>query len=243
MLQQTIRIVLLAFALGFTFSASHARGEMVFEVSTPGTFIDISGTGTALSTGDDTTLTVTSNFLGSQMRVGNNGGVAFGSSGNLHWSNQNLPNSLAFGSAEAFLPFWDDLDSESGTVYIQDFSDRFVIQWDEMNHYPGNQARTQGITFQAQIFSRAADAAGGDIVAQFLYLDTTFANNQSQWNDGISATIGWQFGSEAMVYSFNTASVSAGTVLTLRSVPEPTTFAMFAVTGMALFRRNRKNQP
>lgn len=225
--------------------APDCRAEIALELrdDVVGAFVDIKGTGNLLSLTDDGESTQFSSFLGRNIRIGNNGGVALSSSGNLAWRNRTLPSNQAFGNSdESFLPFWDDLDSESGGVYWQDLSDRLVVQWDDRNHYPGTVV-TSGITFQAQIFKSSADAAAGDVVAQFIYTDTNFAASQSFWDNGASATVGYQNASTSLQWSYNQAVITTGTVITLQAViPEPSSLMMGIIAGAPLlFRRRRRN--
>ena len=234
-----IAILLIAGLIVPAYSCGEIALEFRDDVS--GTFNDISGTGNFVNLSDDGERTRYSSVLGRDFRIGNNGGVGLTSNGNLSWLNTGLPSGRVFGgNVEAFLPFWDDLDSESGGVYWQDVGDRLVVQWDDLNHYPGTNVN-EGITFQAQIFKSAADAVGGDIVAQFLYTDTAFAPSQSIWNGGSSATVGYQgTANNSMSWSINQAVLSAGTVITLRAViPEPSSLWMMGIAGLFLTKRRR----
>lgn len=209
-----------------------------------GSFIDISGSGNFLNLSDDGETTRFSSFLGRDIRIGNNGGIALSSSGNLSWRNRDLPSNNAFGrNVEAFLPYWDDLDSESGGVYWQDLGDRLVVQWDDLNHYPGTFVNS-GITFQAQVFKSSADAGAGDVLAQFIYTDTNFAASQSFWDNGASATVGYQNSSTSLVWSFNQAVITNGSVITIQAVvPEPSSLVMMMIAGTPLlFHRRRKQR-
>jgi len=222
---------------------AHSHGEIALEFrdDVAGTFNVISGTGNFVNLSDDGETTQFSSVLGRNFRIGNNGGVGLTSTGNLSWVNTGLPSGRVFGTnVEAFLPFWDDLDSESGGVYWQDAGDRLIVQWDDLNHFPGTNVN-EGITFQAQIFKSAADAGDGDIIAQFLYTDTAFAPSQSFWNDGASATVGYQgTDNNSLVWSINQAVLSAGTVITLQAViPEPSSLWMMAIAGLFLTKRRR----
>jgi hypothetical protein len=242
----TIRLILIATVLTIVGSIAPAQsyGEIALEFrdDVAGTFNDISGTGNFVNLSDDGETTRFSSFLGRNIRIGNNGAVALASSGNLSWLNTGLPSSRVFGgNVEAFLPFWDDLDSESGGVYWQDVGDRLVVQWDDLNHYPGTNVN-EGITFQAQIFKSAVDAVDGDIVAQFIYTDTAFAASQSVWDNGASATVGYQGTTyDSMTWSINQAVLSSGTVITLRAViPEPSSLWMMGIAGLFLAKRRRQ---
>jgi hypothetical protein len=221
------------------------RAEIAIEIrdDVAGSFIDISSSGNFLNLSDDAEVTRFSSFLGRDIRIGNNGGVALSSTGNLSWRNRDLPSNSAFGrNVEAFLPFWDDLDSESGGVYWQDLGDRLIVQWDDLNHFPGTFANS-GITFQAQIFNSSADAVGGDMLAQFIYTDTNFAASQSVWDNGSSATVGYQNASTSLVWSFNQAVITNGTVITIQAVvPEPSSLMMSLIVATPMLLRRRRRQ-
>ncbi len=222
-------------------TVGRARSEIVIDNITAGTFIDISGTGTALNLRDDGERNFNSGFLGTRVRIGNNGGVSINGSGNQAWANTSLPATAnrTMGGNEYFSVFWDDLDSELGNVYVQDFADRLVIQWDNRPHYNGSGA-TDGVTFQAQIFGRESTIADGSILAQYLYTDTTF-DDRPQFNNGASATIGYQTSpADAVIWSVNTPSVFGGTVLTLTSVPEPVSMLLFGMPATAYAIRRRR---
>ena len=223
--------------------ACNAYADVVFDSTTAGTFMDISLTGTALGLTDDGETDFLSTFLGTNVRIGNNGGLAVeaaGGNSNLFAGNQALPNATAFSAVEVFLPFWDDLDTELGDVFVQDFGDRLIVQWENRPHFSGVGA-TDGVTFQAQIFGREATTAAGGIIAQYLYTDTTFAE-QPQNDNGASATIGYQStATDAAQFSFNTESVFDGDVLTLRTtpVPEPGSLIILGVAGIGMMMRRR----
>ena len=203
----------------------HAQLEFVDNVS--GAFTDISTTGTALGLADDGDANFQSAFLSANVRVANNGGVAIEpvGGGQLFAGNVSLPVVNALGGNEIFLPFWDDLDTELGDVFVQDFADRFIVQWENRPHFNGIGA-TDGVTFQVQIFGRVGTAGRGDIIAQYLYEDVTFAD-QPTFDNGASATIGYQTDpTSAVQFSFDTASVNNGDVLTLR-IPAPPQVLLF----------------
>lgn len=132
-------------AFGYTWIDSDQAGGPAVD------FQDIRTTGTALSLGDNDNqgpfaLGFPFAFYGvlrDSVRVGSNGFLSFTSS-STRGDNQPLP----FGGEPETLvaPFWDDLDpAAGGTVHVQAFTDRFVVQWTDVPH-----ATLGGVhTFQA----------------------------------------------------------------------------------------------
>ncbi|MEZ6096353.1 MAG: hypothetical protein R3C03_19345 [Pirellulaceae bacterium] len=230
-------IPVLAIAVyGFGF---HAAADIVITKYIAGTFIDISGTGSNLGLGDDGERTVITSLLG-QLRIGNNGAVGFATNGEIFSNNDNLPSTLLLGGGEVFAPYWDDLDSDSGGVFWQEFSDRVIVQWHDRPHFSGIGIE-EGITFQVQLFANQTLTSG--VIAQFLYLDTSFAPTQSANDHGARATIGYQLNqTEAVQWSFNSpGSVVDGDVLTiLASVPEPSNKSLVLALMGFCFVTNRR---
>ena len=161
-------------------------------------FIDITGTGTPLSLGDDSSADVTMpfsfNFYGTTsniLTVSNNGGALFNTPGSgLPFTNTSLPASL---SGPAILPLWDDFDSEQGNVYTDtrgSTPDRqFIVEWFDRVHFSGP-SNTDGATFELILNENGT--------IQFEYLDVEysgFANASGDPDDctgGVCATIGLQ---------------------------------------------------
>lgn len=184
----------------------------------PGTWIDISGTGTALNLADDGEVNITTTIGNALLaagtaRVGSNGGVRFGGPGlELGITNGAIPASGAFGlTSQSLLAFWDDFDTEGGlwgNIYWQEIGDTLIIQWANAAFFNGSALQDRA-TFQIQVFK------GGPVVAQFLYQDI----QSLRAGGGTSATIGYQAGGIAgnnVQWSFNTAaSVANGTVLSI----------------------------
>ena len=224
-------------------AAAPARADLVFDTTTAGAFVDISATGTNLNLLDDTSTDFTSTFLGTNVRVGNNGGLAVVSTGsgtNLFVTNTPLPNADALGGSEVFLALWDDWSDQIGGVFAQDLGDRLVVQWENRRRFGGS--ATDGVTFQVQVFGREATTAPGGVVAQYLYEDVTVGDAGT--DNGAGATIGYQTDPmNAEQFSFNMASVFAGDVLTLRTsaVPEPASgvLVLLAAAGGLFVRRRR----
>ncbi len=179
------------------------------------TWIDISGTGTSVGTvGDDTehNISVPSfTFNGvtyTEARVGMNGALVFGStSGDVALTNATLPSS-AHSAGNVFLaPWWDDLDIQGGaSILTQTVGDLFIVQWNNVAHNNVT-AGTNNIYFQIQM-----DLVTGDI--WFVYQDVIWGD--ATYDAGASATIGMQWANSAgefLQYSFNTASLSDGQVI------------------------------
>ena len=180
---------------GYTFDNTVAQG-----------FTDISATGTALNLTDDGVAPVTMPFnfelygaSSNQLCVSNNGNMAFGTATcSGAFTNEPLPSATLGGAA--IVPYWDDLDEESGNVYHQAMGSApnrvFIVQWHQRPHFPGPNANT--VTFQAVLRETAN-------TLNFYYLDTTFGDPAT--NNGASATVGLQQSTTvANQYSFDTAA-------------------------------------
>jgi hypothetical protein len=178
-------------------------------------FVDISGTGTALNLTDDSEANITSPFpftfygvTSSNLRVGNNGGILFNATtGDVGITNATLPNATI---GLAMLPFWDDMDSDTGNVYweVQGSAPNrtLIVEWYNRPHY----SNVGAATFEVILYE-------GSNVIEYHYLDTDFGN--ASYNAGISATVGinWD-GSVALQYSYNQAVITDG--LALRFAPQ-----------------------
>ena len=112
----------------------------------------------------------------STIRVGDNGGVFVGSSGNLTYGNQPLPVS----TGPDIAVYWDDLRSYLGTVdsWYDSANGRFIVSWEGVSHYYS----TASADFQLHLYP------SGQIEVH--YQDTNF--NSSSYNYGQSATAGIQ---------------------------------------------------
>lgn len=175
---------------------------------------DISGTGTALGLSDDGEVLVTMPFAftlyditSADLEIDNNGGIVFNTTGagNVTCCDESgLPNS---NFTSAILPFWDDLDSETGDVYYQTLGTapnrRFIVQWDDRPHFPG--PGVSGVTFQVVLYETSNEI-------RFVYDDLDFGD--PTFDDGVSATIGLQKdGSTADMYSLNSSIAGVGCIL------------------------------
>lgn len=186
----------------------------------PGTFTDISATGTVITAGDDSSMPFTSGVTNALVTTPN---LYASTNGNVTanqfpaYANTVLPVGT---QTLGLFALWDDLYVDvPGTLTHQMVQeggiDVEVIQWNQDRLYTNNGLRG---TFEIKIF------ASGPILAQFLYQDVLFASG------GSSATIGVQWSSSGSAqYSFNTMdSVAAGTVLSI--MPPDGNFPGFSAT-------------
>lgn len=190
---------------GYGFLTSNDTGGPVFA------FEDISTTGTGLALGDDAEANVTVPFAvsfygtsGSDVRIGNNGGVILAATGDVAFTNLVLPDATA--PTLRMYPFWDDLDSETGNVYYETRGTapnrRFIVQWHDRSHFPGTVGSTNTVTFQVVLTEGSTDIL-------FQYLDVAFGVVASpELDNGGSATVGLnQSATAANQFSFNTPSL------------------------------------
>jgi len=235
----------LIFVLGGALVAGAAFAQLSIVNNIGGTFVDISGTGTNLALSDDGEANITSTvgnfvFAAGAVRVGNNGGIGFGNTtGNVGFTNAALPGTGGVsgmysdgGNPQTLVPFWDDWDSDTGGVFWQEIAGVLYIQWNDRPHFSNT---ADHATMQVQVFST------GPVYAQYLYQEI----EGPSWGGGAGATIGYLDGASGansgnnIQWSFNTASVSNGTVLSI--VPEPGTYvALASGLGLLLLRRKRK---
>jgi hypothetical protein len=212
--------------------ASVAGAQLTIVDNLPGAWIDVSGTGTPLNLSDDgevdISTTVGNSLLAAGVaRVGSNGAVRFGGTGqSLSYSNQPIPSTSLFGGDQSLAVFWDDFNTASGTngnIYWDEVGGTLVIQWQDAGFFGSSDTAT----LQMQIHSAGP-------YAQFIYQDV----GQPRPNNGGSATIGYQAGGieNDVQWSYNTAgAVQDGTVLSL--IPEPASLALLALGALALRRR------
>jgi hypothetical protein len=237
-----MRAVLLA-VVGSALATTAASAQLSITNALPGTFVDISGTGTALNLGDDTSANITTVigntlFAAGTHRVGNNGTFALGSTTaatpftNAAIPATGTPTGLTAG-AQYLLPYWDDFDSETGNVYWQEIGGTLYIQWHDRSHFPGPTA--DHATVQLQIHS------SGPALAQYLYPNIEGTPN---WGGGLSASIGYVDGTSGdnmgnnIQFSFNTGgAVNNTTVLSI--VPAPGAAVLLGLGGLVAIRRRR----
>ena len=137
-----------------------------------------------------------------QVRIMSNGLLQFGPDQAMHqaYLNQPLPTATYL---NFLAPYWDDLDPALGGTVRYGLlgtapNRRFVVSWENVPVYGG----AGSYTFQAILYEN------GDIKFQY----------GAGSADGSSATIGVQVnGTDATQYSYNTASVSAGSALLFSS--------------------------
>ena len=232
----TNKLVLSVGAAAAMCFAGAANAQVSWTNSLSGTWMDISTTGTALNLSDDGEVNITSTagnsvFAAGTVRVGSNGAVRFAGSGlSLGFTNQTIPSSAMFSGDQSLAPFWDDINTSSGTngnIYWENVGGTLVVQWERAGFF-GSQ---DTVTFQLQVHSSGAS------LAQFLYRDVASARA----NTGGSATIGYQDGGVGFgdaQFSFNTAgAVSNGLVLSL--VPAPGAAVLLGLGGLVATRRRR----
>ena len=155
-------------------------------------FVDISGTGTALVLSDDAgetvTLPFTFSFYGvdkTEVTIGSNGYLTFGIDG-TDFSNDAIPD--AIDPNDYIAPFWDDLDPGDGvgTVYYQDMGDgRFIAQWDGVPDFPGDDPASGLNTFQVILYQNGRmlfqyEDMNGDLLGSTIGLENADATDGLQ---------------------------------------------------------------
>jgi hypothetical protein len=198
-------------------------------------FVDLSmngGTQIASVQNDSEHNIVTTNgnplFPAGNVRIGNNGVAIAGiTAGEIGFGNVQLPNTGPFflpagiPGLPAICAFWDDLHTPSGItfpfapaaqIWWKDDAGVLTIMWKGEYHF-NNVTPGQTITFEIQVF---ASPAFGQPWIQMLYPDTTFGGTMAANDHGLSASVGYlnPAGGPAP-WSFNTASVPDGTVLSI----------------------------
>lgn len=196
--------------------AGSASAQYVIVNTLPGSFTDISQSGTFVDLGDeDEAFAFFMPFgngqipSGSAVIIGNNGGVGFTPpSTDLGSVPAPLPSFAAFGAGKSLLPYWADIGNHVGAVHWKAMPGVVIIQWTAK---PSKPLGVPG-TFQLKIFGGTPSPAEC-IYAQFIYQDIEGPG----WNGGANACIGYQ--NELLApaqWSFNTSgAVHNGTVLSL----------------------------
>jgi hypothetical protein len=212
-------------------------GAQSFDATYPGTFLDIStGLGTAITgVGDDTGHSITTTlgnplFPAGAVRVCSNGTLSAGATAgataftNVTINPTGVPAGLPAGASAHLCPHWDDLycltNTNTSIYWYEDLTNSILyVQWNNVEHFAG--VAGEVITFQVQVFGLAAGPCVPHV--QYLYADTTFGGSAAPNHNGASATIGYVNGTIAgaanALYSFNTASIYAGLVLTMIANP------------------------
>ncbi|HEX5626285.1 MAG TPA: HYR domain-containing protein, partial [Saprospiraceae bacterium] len=149
---------------------------------------------TFVGNGDDNTFTVqlpfTFNYVCANytsVTAGTNGFVGFPAGTARGFGNVNVPTTQA---GACLYPFWDDLHigaSPGSGIYTRTDGVApnriFTIEWYKAGHFVN--VANQDITFQVRFFEN------GNII-QFKYLDVFFGGSQAAFDQGRSATIGWE---------------------------------------------------
>ena len=141
-------------------------GQLVIVDDIPGTFMDITASGTILELGGNDEIVIVTTigneiFPSGSVVVANNGGLgfAFPPSNDLPPVNEHIPSSVAFGGGRALLPFWDDIDDKNGDVLELQTEEMLIIQWNDLILTGTGDT----VTFQVQIFG---DPVGGPDAVQ-----------------------------------------------------------------------------
>lgn len=230
-----MKAALIASLAGLTV-ASAAMGQLSISAvsNIPGTFVDISSTGTSIGTITDdfqgifTTTVGNQIFPAGQVVASNNGWAATGFTSAItsgSYANQSISGttfpvatgSMRTGGTNYMMPYWDDFLPSTNTatpssVRWQQIDNVLIIQWtnEDLFNAGGN-----GVgTMQMQIYGTPFVSGGSIVYAQFVYRDTNFGT-ASPANDGGQASIGYLSSSPAnantVQFSFNTQSVTGTT--------------------------------
>jgi hypothetical protein len=207
----------------------------------PGNFVDLSTTGGTLlaGTSDDSEVSIVTTvgnamFPAGNLRVGNNGAVAnFGgvaATGDVGLTNVSLatgttliPVGFPTGTIAALAPYWDDLDTltAGGTeIWWQELGGILAIMWKNESHYPD--AVGAVVSFEMIVYGSPVNPC--DPRVQFVYQRSAFGGTHAAYDNGAGATIGYVAGTLGgglvnAEWSNNSASVSAGSVLSLVDGP------------------------
>jgi len=178
---------------------------------------DISATGTSVGTlGDDSiygpfNIGFTFNFYGTdytQFYVCNNGYIAFNNTcgyNNVSITDAGTPNNY-------IAPFWDDLFTSGSIKYLSSGSSpdgQLVISFLGINHIT---AQAGAATFQIILYETSN-------IIMFQYQDVDFGN--AAYDSGASATVGIENsdGTDGLLFSYNTASLSANYAIEFLAQP------------------------
>lgn len=211
------------FLLVFIFFAQTASfGQFYTRTNCNDPYVQIQGlTGTTLiARGDDVTTTRTLPFTFNyfcnnytQINITNNGVIMFLPGTQRGFTNATLPTAIA---GAAMCPFWDDLDSGSGTLpdALSGVYERvdgvapnriYTIEWYRNGHF--NEVANQHVTFQVKLYETSNQF-------KFQYLDVFFGGTQTAFDRGLSATVGIEnvVGAprEFSLLSFNTSFLNDG---------------------------------
>ena len=118
---------------------------------------DISGTGTAVSLGDDESVLVTIPFdfvyygeTKTEVSIASNGYLTFGTTGDS-WSNASIPNAGV--PNDIICPFWDDLNPlAGGTVHYLSTASQFIVQFTNVPRFSAGSL----LTFQVVLYDNGS---------------------------------------------------------------------------------------
>lgn len=190
-------------AFGYSWIDSDEPGGPVFN------WVDITGTGTAVTLSDDASILVPLPFSfffygnnQNQVRISSNGYLTFGTSG-ATFTNTNIPNTAT--PNDIICPFWDDLNpaaSPGGTIHYLSTATQFIVQYTNIRRF----GTTQPNTFQVILNS------DGSMLFQYLDMQGLLT----------SATVGIEnaTGTVGSQVVFNAAYIHNNLVVRL-SLPEP----------------------
>jgi hypothetical protein len=204
------RVRLTALLAGLAASAAAYAQPFQIVTNLPGSFTDISATGTLITTGDDSSVAFISSVTNALVTTPN---VFACTNGNITstvfatFTNAPLPQAPSFG----LYPFWDDLFVTAGVGSVSHQSvveggiNVEIVQWTNAGLFE-NPAVTG--TFQVKIFG------SGPVLAQYIYQDVNYPGTTS--SNGASATIGVQWPTNQFFqHSFNSPVIQNGAVLSV----------------------------
>jgi hypothetical protein len=181
---------------GYTWIDSDEAGGPVYN------FIDISGTGTAVTgLGDDNTvgpypIGFSFPFYGAmktEFYIASNGCILFEDLGYFGLGNTPIPSSTGYSTDEYIAWFWNDMDPDNPNthVYYEDFGNYLIIQFDTYYEWPdgGNYLNAQMIMYD-----------DGGIMINYDYIDPGLTINSSTIGIQSTSTLGLQV-------AYNTAYV------------------------------------
>ncbi len=208
---------------GSTCATTSCPGGATMNCNIPGTFTDISATGTVITISNGTTddgsgaftSSVTNALVTNPNLFATTNGFITDLSTYYAFGNLTLPLTVA-GLNMGLFPNWDDLyDDAPGTILHQAVVENGVnveiVQWNQVRTFAGGTTGPRG-TFEVKIFG-----AGGPAIAQYLYQSMAWDGN------GASSTVGVQWtASLAYQASTNTAgSIADGQVCSVVQITAP----------------------
>lgn len=169
-------------AFGYEFIDSDEPGGPDFN------WVDITGTGTSVTLGDDASILVPLQFAFSfygidktEVRISSNGYLTFGTSG-TSFSNSNIPSTSV--PNDMICPFWDDLNpagSPGGTIHYLSTATQFIVQYTNIRHFGTSQPGVY--TFQVILND------DGSILYQYLDMQGTL-NSATVGVENSTGTVG-----------------------------------------------------